>query len=50
MDKMLLRGICTPDQKLACFVFYPKIFNTFLKMIYVSYSNSSKKLKNSIKI
>ena len=28
---MALRGYCTPDQKLACFVLYLKIINTFLK-------------------
>ena len=26
-----LRGYCTPNQKLACFVFYLKIISTFLK-------------------
>ena len=26
-----LRGYCTPKQKLACFVLYLKIINTFLK-------------------
>ena len=29
-----LRGNCTPYQKLAWFVLYLKIVNTFLKMIY----------------
>ena len=29
-----LRGYCTPNQKLACFVLYLKIINTFLKIIY----------------
>ena len=27
----ILRGYCTRNQKLACFVFYLKIINTFLK-------------------
>ena len=26
-----LRGNCTPNQKLACFLLYLKIINTFLK-------------------
>ena len=26
-----LRGFCTPNQKLTCFVLYLKIINTFLK-------------------
>ena len=40
-----LRGYCTPNQKLACFMLYLKIINTFLKIIYASYSKLSKKLK-----
>ena len=45
-----LRG-CTPNQKLACFVLYLKIINTFLKKImYASYSKLSKELKNGIRI
>ena len=33
-----LRGNCTPNQKLACFVLYLKIVNTFFfsKMMYAS--------------
>ena len=46
-----LRGYCTPDQKLACFVLYLKIVNIFLKKtIYACYSKFSKKLKNGIEI
>ena len=33
-----LKGYCTPNQKLACFVLYLKIINTFLKIINVCYS------------
>ena len=36
---LILRGNCTPNQNLACFVLYLKIMNTFLK-----------ELKNSIKV
>ena len=45
-----LRGNCTPDQKLTCFVLYVKIINTFLKIIYESYSKLSEKLKIGIEI
>ena len=45
-----LRGNCTPDQKLACFVLYLKIVNTFLKIIYASYRQLFKELKNSTEI
>ena len=45
-----LRGYYTPNQKLACFVLFLKIINTFLKIIYAPYSKLSKELKNSIKI
>ena len=42
--KSTLRGYYTPDEKLACFVLYLKIINTFFKIIYastlVSHSNS----------
>ena len=38
-----LKGNCTPNQKLACFVLYLKIINSFLKN--VSYSKLSKELK-----
>ena len=46
---ILLRGNCTPNQKLTCFVLYLKIINTFLKTN-ESYSKLSRKLKNSIEI
>ena len=40
---------CTPNQKLACFVLYLKIINTFLKdYIYASYSKFYKELKTGI--
>ena len=29
MTLLYLRGNCTPNQKLACFVLYLKIINTF---------------------
>ena len=44
----MLRGNCTPNQKLACFALYLKIINTFWKIIYASYSKLSKEIKNSI--
>ena len=47
----MLRGHCIPNQKLAYFVLYLKIINTFFKNdIYASHSKLSKELKNSIKI
>ena len=49
MCNIALRGACFPNQKLACFVLYLKIINTFLKRN-ASYSKLSKELKNSIKI
>ena len=40
-----------PNKKLACFVLYLKIINTYLKMLlYASYSKLSKELRNGIKI
>ena len=47
-----LRGHCTPNQKLAFFVLYLKIINSFLekKIIYAFYSKLSKEPKNGIKI
>ena len=48
--KPLLRGNCTPNWKLACFVLYPKIINTFLKNNNNICILLSKKIKNSIKI
>ena len=42
----LLRGYCITNQKLACFVLYLKIINTFLKNDICM----SKELKNDIKI
>ena len=44
-----LRGNCTPNQKLACFVLYLKIINTLL-LNDASYSELSTELKNSIKL
>ena len=44
----LLRGNCTPNQKLACFVLYFKIIHTFLKIIYATFSKLFKELKNGI--
>ena len=41
-------GYYTPNQKLACFVLYLKIINTFLKNNIASHSKLSKELKNSI--
>ena len=46
----LLRGNCTPNQKLACFVLYFKIIHTFLKIIYAPFSKLFKELKNGIEI
>ena len=43
-----LRGNCTPSQRLAYFVLYPKIINTFLKNNIIS--KLPKKLKNGIGI
>ena len=43
-----LRGNCTPNQKLTCFVLYLKIINTFLKN--ASYSKLSEELKKGIAI
>ena len=40
----------TPNQKLACFVLYLKIINTFLLFFSAFYDKLSKELKNSIKI
>ena len=46
-----IKGYCTFNQKLACFVLYLNIINIlFLKMIYASYIKLFKELKNSIKI
>ena len=50
MQYSMLMGNCTPNQKLACFVLYLKIINTFLEKIYASYSKLSKELKNDIGI
>ena len=44
----ILRGCCNSYQKLACFVLYLKIVNTFLKN--ASYSELFKELKNGIEI
>ena len=48
MTLFCLTGYCTPNQKLACFVLYLKIINTFLKN--ASYIKLSKELTNVIKI
>ena len=45
----VFRGCYTPNQKLACFVLYVKIINTFLKNN-ASGSKLSKELKNGIEI
>ena len=47
-----LRGYSTSYPQLACFVFYLKIIDTFLKdnIGHASYSKLSKELKNSFKI
>ena len=50
MTCVFLRGYCTPDQKLACFVLYLKIINIFMKNIYASYSKLPNELKNGIEI
>ena len=44
------KGYYTPNpiQKLACFVFYLKIINTFWKMVYASYSKLSQEPQNGI--
>ena len=44
---MTLRGYCNPNQRLAYFVLYLKIINTFLKN-YASYSKLSKELENGM--
>ena len=41
-------GNCTPNQKLACFVIYLKIINTFLK--HDIFTKLSRELKNAIEI
>ena len=43
-----LKGVLHPNQKIAYFVHYLKIANFFCKIIYASYSKSSKELKNGI--
>ena len=48
---ILLRVQCTPELKLACFVCYLKIINTFFrKIMNASQSLLIKKLKNGIEI
>ena len=47
-SEVTLRGYCTPDQKLACFVLYLKIINIFLKNSISS--KLAKELKNGIEI
>ena len=46
----VLRGYCTSYQKLACFVLYLKIINTFLKNKLCILWKMFKKLKNGIEI
>ena len=49
--KMLLRGKCTPNQKLTCFELYLKIVNTFLKNHTASsIENCTKNSKIALKI
>ena len=43
-----LKGNCTPNRKQAGFKLYLTIINTFLKMIYASYSKLSKEFKINI--
>ena len=50
IDFACLRWYCTSYPKLACFVLYLKIINTFLTMIHASYSKLYKELKNGIDI
>ena len=51
LREVVLKGELHPIQKLACFVLYLKIINTFFeKIIYASYSKLPKELKNSINI
>ena len=46
-----LRGYCTPNIELACFVCYLKIVNTFMKNIEcILYSKLSKERKSSIEM
>ena len=50
LTKPFLRGYCTPNQKLACFVLYLKIIKIFRKIVYASETNLSKELKNGLEI
>ena len=43
-------GYYTRNQKLACFVLYFKIVNTFLRNYICIFSKMSEKLKNDIKL
>ena len=45
-----LRGYCTPNQKLACFVIYLKNIQHIFEKWYASYIKLSKDSKNNIKI
>ena len=48
---LLLSENCTPDQKIACFVLYLKIINTFFKKNDMCiWYKLSKELKKSIEI
>ena len=46
----MLIGVLHPNQKLACFVLYLKIINTFLKNNMHPIKKLSKELKSSIRI
>ena len=39
---LIVKGYCIPTPKLACFVLFLKIINTFLKNNIASYSKLSK--------
>ena len=49
-DNDKLKGYCTPNQKLACFVLYLKIINNSLKIIYAPCRKLSKEPKNGFEI
>ena len=45
------KGYCTPNLKLACFVYYLNIIDTFAeKIMHASQSKLSKEIKNGIEI
>ena len=49
MHSFTLRGYCTPNLKLSCFVCYLKVINTFFEKI-MHASKLSMELKNGIEI